>query len=411
MLNRLAQQLKHSRAAAPDHDVLSPQQELDLGKHALVEVASRTKAGFFAYPLVWILSMQGGQVFENQRAYVLWHALGLGLVGAVRLAWCIGLRERLDRHLATASLVFRFLMLAHALYWGGLLTACMLSPEQASTRQFIVPVTVALVITGAMMMAIDDVLGLAFPIIMVGPPVLALLVTGDSAGKVYAVGAVSLVLYGLAMSRLFRRDYFRGERARYMLEDRARGLEELSMTDGLTQVRNRLFIERHLPLFWREGHQQRQPLSVALLDLDHFKKINDTYGHAFGDDCLRHAAHALQEELLRPSDVVARYGGEEFLVLMPDTDEDGARHVAERLLARLRATGLPSNGQDVIVTCSIGVCTMLPDGTEEGRQRLLRRADEALYEAKGQGRNRLVALAPTQIAPTLPVTGSTIPVM
>ena len=390
MLHRLTQQLRRFRTSTPADDVLSAEQEIELRKRAIVEVASRTRAGFFAYPLVWILSMQGGQVFSDQRAYVLWHALGLGLVGAVRLAWCTGLKKRLDKHFAAGRLVFRTLMLLHGLYWGGLLTVCMLAPEQAATRQFIVPVTVALVITGAMMMAIDDVLGLAFPVTMVGPPLIALLVVGDPTGKVYGLGAVSLVLYGLAMSRLFRRDYFRGERARFLLEDRARGLEELSMTDGLTQVRNRLFIERHLPLFWKEGRRQRQPLSIALVDLDHFKRINDSHGHAVGDECLRHAAQALQREMLRPSDVVGRYGGEEFLVLMPNTDEEGARQVADRLLASVGATTLKADGQDVTVTCSIGLCTVLPIGEDDGIQQLMQCADEALYEAKRQGRNRVV---------------------
>lgn len=419
MLPWLVRQLKRFRVSTSADDVLSAEQEIELNKRAIVEVASRTRAGFFAYPLVWILSMQGGQVFSDQRAYVLWHALGLGLVGAVRLAWCTGLRSRLDRHFLAGQLVFRTLMLLHGLYWAGLLTVCMLAPEQAATRQFIVPVTVALVITGAMMMAIDDVLGLVFPVSMVGPPLIALLVVGDPTGKVYAFGAVSLVLYGLAMSRLFRRDYFRSERARFLLEDRARGLEELSMTDGLTQVRNRLFIERHLPLFWKEGRRQQQPLSIALVDLDHFKKINDHHGHGVGDECLRHAAQALQRELSRPSDVVGRYGGEEFLVLMPNTDEAGARQVADRLLASIRATVLRVEGRELSVTCSIGLCTVVPHGDDDGAQLLMRRADEALYEAKAQGRDRVVVSGlPAfegpgggQIAPTLPVTGSTMPVI
>lgn len=400
MLHRLYQQFRRFRPPAATHDVLSQEQETALRKRAIVEVASRTRAGFFAYPLVWILSMQGGQVFSDQRAYVLWHALGLGLVGAVRLLWCTGLHKRLDQNFVAGRLVFRALMLLHGLYWSGLLTVCMLSPEQAATRQFIVPVTVALVITGAMMMAIDDVLGLAFPVAMVGPPLIALLVVGDPTGKVYAFGAVSLVLYGLAMSRLFRRDYFRSERARFLLEDRARGLEELSMTDGLTQVRNRLFIERHLPLFWKEGQRQRQPLSIALVDLDHFKKINDSHGHAVGDECLRLAAQAMQRELLRPSDVVGRYGGEEFLVLMPNTDKEGARQVADRLLTSVRATILQVEGREVSVTCSIGLCTMVPQGGDEGAAHLMQRADEALYQAKGQGRDRVVAYTPVVAMPT-----------
>jgi len=338
--------------------------------------------------------MQGGDVFAQHRAYVLWNALGLFALGGLRALWIHHLKRSLEQHFDRSCLVFRVLTLLRGVHWGGLLAICMTTSSQADTRHFMLPFSVALVMSGTMMMAIDKVLGLAYPLITVGPPVITLLALRDPTATVYAISVGCLALYAWAMSRLFRNDYFRGERARFLQEDRARELESLSLTDALTQVRNRLFIDRHLPVLWKEARRQRQPLAVALVDLDHFKKVNDTHGHPFGDECLRYAARALREELLRPQDVVARYGGEEFLVLMPNTDEQGALAVTERLRARVSAGAVEMGGRRAMVTCSIGVCSAVPGDrdADEGFQHLMQRADEALYQAKAQGRNRVVAV-------------------
>ena len=393
--------IRHRIRPAPDapldadaHGALTAEQAIELKKRAILEVAARTKAGYFAYPLLWLLAMQGGPLPAELRGFVLLHAAGLAVVGFMRLGWSLGLAQRLDRHFALVRLGFRAVTLLHGIYWGALLTACIVWPELASTHRLVIPITIVLVITGSMMMAIDRVLGPSYPLVLLAPAVVAVLALADPIGMAYTVGVVSLTVYGWMMSRLLRSDWLRGERARFLLENRARDLEALSMTDGLTGVRNSLFIDRHLPSFWKEARRQRQPLSVALVDLDHFKRINDSHGHAFGDECLRHAAQALSQELLRPTDVVARYGGEEFLLVLPNTTADGAHAVAQRMRQRLRSRSVPLDGQQVVVTCSIGLCTTVPDDDEDGAQQLIKRADEALYRAKAAGRDRVAAHLP-----------------
>jgi diguanylate cyclase (GGDEF)-like protein len=120
-----------------------------------------------------------------------------------------------------------------------------------------------------------------------------------------------------------------------------------------------------------------------MLDIDYFKRLNDTAGHQAGDDCLRAVATMLSESLQRAGDVVARYGGEEFAVLLPETDKADAQHLAERLRARVDAAGS--------ITVSIGVATVVPPADASGCETLVRNADSALYEAKRAGRNRVVA--------------------
>ena len=166
-------------------------------------------------------------------------------------------------------------------------------------------------------------------------------------------------------------------------------LRRLATTDTLTGLPNRRsFIERmeqELSRFQRNG----EPTAVLMLDLDHFKQINDRYGHAHGDAVLRHFA-SLVNESLRKMDMVGRLGGEEFAILMPDTDLDGARLFAERLRKRLEQSPCPSEQGEISVTVSIGL-TLFAD-QDLSYDPALARADEALYRAKELGRNRVECL-------------------
>jgi len=141
-------------------------------------------------------------------------------------------------------------------------------------------------------------------------------------------------------------------------------------------------------------HNQREGTSMAILlvDVDHFKLYNDTYGHQKGDSCLKAVAAALDEQVFRPSDLAARYGGEEFAVIMPNTDLDGALHVAERIRDAAHMLNLPHGASLTAecVTLSIGAAAFVP--TDECRaEDLVAAADAALYRAKRQGRNRVVS--------------------
>lgn len=166
-------------------------------------------------------------------------------------------------------------------------------------------------------------------------------------------------------------------------------LEAISLTDGLTQVANRRQLDQRLQAEWSRSLRQRQPLSFLLLDIDHFKAVNDKYGHLVGDDCLVALAAICSGEIQRSCDLLARYGGEEFGVLLPSTPESGARQVAERLREAVERAPIHSSAQEssVNLTISVGYASMTPEQDEQPSE-LIRRADEALYAAKKAGRNR-----------------------
>ncbi|ROR29638.1 GGDEF domain-containing protein [Inmirania thermothiophila] len=176
------------------------------------------------------------------------------------------------------------------------------------------------------------------------------------------------------------------------LETRARELEERARRDSLTGLYNRAWLDQMLEEEFRRAESYGWPLSVAFIDLDRFKTINDTYGHAAGDTVLRRIA-ALLLDNSRETDIVARYGGEEFVLLLPGSGRRGAQAFCERLLAACRAAATEvAPGRHVAVTASIGLATHGEHQRYESPDELVRAADKALYAAKVAGRDRLVVV-------------------
>jgi len=181
----------------------------------------------------------------------------------------------------------------------------------------------------------------------------------------------------------------RRKRLQDRLQESYRRCIALALTDPLTGLYDRAYLDRHLDELIKRVHQDGIGAAVLMFDIDHFKQVNDTHGHDAGDDVLRElAARAMNS--VRSVDLVARQGGEEFVVVMPETDLTIAAAVAERLRAAVAKEPFTvrANGQKLTVTISIGVTSVA--AADDDRERILKRADIALYTAKNQGRNRVV---------------------
>jgi diguanylate cyclase (GGDEF)-like protein len=159
--------------------------------------------------------------------------------------------------------------------------------------------------------------------------------------------------------------------------------------DALTGIYNRRFMEESLKRLMRSLSLSGGTLSLLMMDVDFFKRYNDTYGHLMGDECLKAVAGALAENIKRSGDFVARYGGEEFIVVLPNTDENGAKLVANRMLKNIRELGIPHEKNDAAncVTISIGATCGNVAPTQKADD-YIKRADEALYMSKQNGRNQ-----------------------
>jgi diguanylate cyclase (GGDEF)-like protein len=167
--------------------------------------------------------------------------------------------------------------------------------------------------------------------------------------------------------------------------------ERLAQTDPLTGVLNRRSLVERLEAACTRAHARGLPIALLFIDLDHFKQINDSYGHAAGDACLKAVIAPIQAEL-RQSDVIGRYGGEEFVVILSSADVVAAGPIAERIRMRVADVSVPGFGEPVRVTCSIGVATS--DTLGLWGEHLIASADAAVYAAKRSGRNRVKIAAP-----------------
>ncbi|MDD5372862.1 MAG: sensor domain-containing diguanylate cyclase [Sulfurimonas sp.] len=164
-----------------------------------------------------------------------------------------------------------------------------------------------------------------------------------------------------------------------------------SRIDGLTDIANRRYFDEFLDNEWKRCARLKLPLSLAIIDLDYFKALNDTYGHQAGDECLRKVGAVLKKFVHRPADFCARYGGEEFAIVLGDTTAENSFDMMNDLIDDIRALGIPNKNSSVIptLTASVGVATMYPH-TRGSKEELISAADKMLYNVKENGRNKVL---------------------
>lgn len=162
-----------------------------------------------------------------------------------------------------------------------------------------------------------------------------------------------------------------------------------AVTDELTQIYNKRYIIERLPADMVKSYLENQPISLLMADIDHFKKVNDTYGHLAGDHIIREVAGILGENTRQDMDWIARFGGEEFIICLTNTDKEIARAIADRMRKAIEDTVFSYNGEKIKLTSSFGLCTLTSEEMID-YETLIHRSDKKLYEAKKTGRNKVI---------------------
>ena len=222
-------------------------------------------------------------------------------------------------------------------------------------------------------------------------PVLFLTALGGEADEMRALeaGGIDFILKPISPQVLAAR-----VRNQLELKHQQDQLRNLSLLDGLTGIANRRRFDQYLEMEWQRCSRNAQPLSLVMGDVDYFKAFNDGYGHGRGDECLRAVARVFGMALRRPADLAARYGGEEFVCVLPETEQEGARIVADQIMAQMEGLAMPHAYSAIArhVTVSVGVATVARPSLARSWKTLVEEADMWMYEAKGRGRNRIEGL-------------------
>jgi diguanylate cyclase (GGDEF)-like protein len=275
---------------------------------------------------------------------------------------------------------------ATALVWGAGFAFYMVQEGEYEAKMLMVMCTTGLCAGGIVAFIPARTLSVAFNLLMLIPCALSLWVTGEG----YLLGSL-LVLFSVYMMLVSRRgntEYWDALENEFLLGQKSRDLERISRVDVLTGLYNRRHFDEILDYQWHLSLREGRSLAVVIADIDHFKRINDTYGHLAGDAFLKATAMLLESVFKRETDIVARFGGEEFTVLMANTDAESARAMAEELRSSMAAFSLPYRDAQLKATISLGISALVPDLSRTASQ-LIGEADNALYRAKREGRNRV----------------------
>ena len=182
------------------------------------------------------------------------------------------------------------------------------------------------------------------------------------------------------------------------VNDRTQELERLTSQDPLTGIANRRYFDESLRREYYDAYRNKKPISLLIIDIDYFKRFNDSNGHLAGDACLQAVTSVISKTVSRPADVVARYGGEEFAVILPSTPASGMKKIAELIQQAMASAAIPHDDSPIsdIITLSIGGCTSIPSDKDRMTS-LINEADKSLYEAKDAGRNQTIYCSTAQL--------------
>ncbi|MCG8587727.1 MAG: GGDEF domain-containing protein [Proteobacteria bacterium] len=366
----------------------------------MVQLFKRNSLGLVIHIVLWCLLIFLGGLYQADRALSLGVLLVFMLLSAAR-----ALHFALGPRLAESAPVLNYTLAliglwAMALVWGAVACYVASRPELEMLRGTTFIVCAGIAAGGVNANSPDRLLAWGFAALLLLPAAAFMLVAPFPDRGLPLLMLVYLI-YLLVVAKNQNTAFWQAFANEQRLEEKTAELERLNEVDFLTGLYNRRCFDRALELEVRRAARSGESLSLLVLDVDHFKNVNDVHGHMAGDECLRAVARVFEGVVQRVTDTVARIGGEEFAVLLPQTRMDTALRLAERIRQDVAALLVPRTGTDIRFTISIGVATRKPEQSD-GPEALLAAADAALYRAKNSGRDRVCS---AQNATAVPVRG------
>lgn len=362
---------------------------LEISIRTLKDLGQQNLSSVFVYPFTWFVL----SVFTNLPVMAprfFWINTAILSTTTLSRAW---LSRRLKNFSLTKykGLEYHLIVttVCNAAHWGVMTAICLSDDQLLPLRWPILLSVTAIASSSSWAMGFHSLLRVSLPLAALLPTLLSLLLIGTRASLMIAAQCIVFIGYLMFATRARQRDYLDAVKTALQLEQRTKELEYTSFTDAVTRLHNRAYFDVHLELEWKRAYRQSYPISLLIVDLDHFKAINDRFGHPVGDYVLQEVGMSLASVAQRSGDVLARIGGEEFALVLINTDAEGATQVAQQIIEAIATLEIdhPDVGS-IRITTSVGAATRIPDEPEQhAARKLLGAADSALYAAKHAGRN------------------------
>ncbi len=346
------------------------------------DIEKRSQNGAYIYTAAWLAIGLGTGFYEQQVAYFYSFLAVFVCLGAIRLGLYFKIQHLDKTKHAVWPVLLYFNALAPAMLMSTLFTLSMLSAIFEPMYFYLLLTIFAMLSGGVVNFSPHPMLSLTYLIALIFPAFAGALVFSDK----HYIESTMLVLYGIFMFGLSRRLSKEYEQLVSQQEE----LEKLNNQDSLTGIANRRSFDNRFNIKWDCLNRSASPLSLIIIDIDHFKKVNDNLGHAAGDEVIREVARMIKIKIKRKSDCVARIGGEEFGAIVPLTDYQQVVTMADDCRQLIQQTPIIWEGEEINLTVSVGVASCIPSAQIKPLA-LFKAADKCLYEAKTKGRNLTIS--------------------
>ncbi len=371
-------------------DVAATENTKDMQYQAEKDLAKRSSTGAFIYLVIWFTIITPYKFWETAPVECFWISVFLIVLAIARTVMIKNFDLIYEKEPFLWKCCFYPLIITSALVWGILCAVTLINPIYQQISFVILVATAGLAGGGGSSLAPNKMLGILLISALIIPAGTTILFY--SAEIDYVLGLIFFIYwFGMySVVKTQHNEYWESLRNAFDAKQYSAKLEELNTMDGLTGLKNRVHFDKRFHIELKNASRYKLPISLLLIDIDHFKSINDQYGHLTGDNCLKVFAKLLSSISKRENDVVARYGGEEFAVILPGTTDEQSVNIAEKIRSEAEKTRLDYSEGTLGFTVSIGIANMAPD-REFSENTVIEAADKALYEAKSNGRNQVVS--------------------
>ncbi len=355
-----------------------------INRRVLNDLKKRSTIGIAFYLIISVVVLTTGDYYKQYPEFSLFFFGANTFICLFRLLHVLVSDRRDIFSEKLNNIIFFASVIITAMIWGFGFAWFMNQTEEYEARLLMAICTAGLCAGGVTAFMPERRLAIAFNISILFPAFISMCVLQSNISL-----AAVIFLYSIYLTLVTIRgnnEYWDALENEYMLKRKSYDLERLSNTDTLTNLYNRRYFNEIYEFEWKRATRNGDSLSIIICDIDHFKNINDTFGHLAGDEYLKTTAEILKSVFKRELDIVARYGGEEFVVLLSGTDADTAFEMAEKARSRLESARVVYKDESVSATISIGIMSCNPSFIDN-REAIISKADRALYQAKKDGRN------------------------